>query len=112
MFLLPCDIKSNDDIADFSCSFIAFLDSKQHVDYQVLFMIFYTLASISFVKNVKLNGYVADYGVDKYDIGTGFGHFAIATPDVSPLLLLFSRCRCGAVVHFHFIFLPVGVQIC
>ncbi|KAF5944949.1 hypothetical protein HYC85_019026 [Camellia sinensis] len=24
-----------------------------------------------------------NYGVDKYDIGTGFGHFAIATPDVS-----------------------------
>ncbi|KAL7224498.1 hypothetical protein ACSBR1_025870 [Camellia fascicularis] len=24
-----------------------------------------------------------DYGVDKYDLGTGFGHFAIATPDVS-----------------------------
>ncbi|KAL1829835.1 hypothetical protein DCAR_0209223 [Daucus carota subsp. sativus] len=23
-----------------------------------------------------------NYGVDKYDIGTGFGHFAIATPDV------------------------------
>ena len=26
-----------------------------------------------------------DYGVDKYDIGTGFGHFAIATQDVSML---------------------------
>lgn len=24
-----------------------------------------------------------DYGVTSYDIGTGFGHFAIATPDVS-----------------------------
>ncbi|RWW07864.1 hypothetical protein GW17_00028731, partial [Ensete ventricosum] len=24
-----------------------------------------------------------DYGVDKYDIGTGFGHFAIAAEDVS-----------------------------
>lgn len=24
-----------------------------------------------------------DYGVDKYDIGSGFGHFAIATEDVS-----------------------------
>jgi len=23
-----------------------------------------------------------DYGVTSYDIGTGFGHFAIATPDV------------------------------
>lgn len=25
----------------------------------------------------------ADYGVDKYDIGTGFGHFGIAVEDVS-----------------------------
>ena len=24
-----------------------------------------------------------DYGVDKYDIGTGFGEFGIATQDVS-----------------------------
>ena len=30
----------------------------------------------------------ADYGVDKYDIGSGFGHFAIATPDVSASLLV------------------------
>lgn len=27
--------------------------------------------------------HLTDYGVDKYDIGTGFGHFAIATEDVS-----------------------------
>lgn len=27
-----------------------------------------------------------DYGVSSYDIGTGFGHFAIATPDVSVIL--------------------------
>lgn len=26
---------------------------------------------------------VADYGVDKYDIGAGFGHFGIAVEDVS-----------------------------
>jgi hypothetical protein len=26
----------------------------------------------------------ADYGVDKYDIGAGFGHFGIATDDVGP----------------------------
>lgn len=26
---------------------------------------------------------LADYGVDKYDIGTGFGHFGIAVEDVS-----------------------------
>ena len=28
---------------------------------------------------------VSDYGVDKYDIGTGFGHFGIAVDDVSLL---------------------------
>lgn len=27
-----------------------------------------------------------NYGVDKYDIGSGFGHFAIATPDVYKLV--------------------------
>lgn len=26
---------------------------------------------------------VADYGVNKYDIGTGFGHFGVAVADVS-----------------------------
>lgn len=26
---------------------------------------------------------LSDYGVTSYDIGTGFGHFALATPDVS-----------------------------
>lgn len=26
---------------------------------------------------------VPDYGVDKYDIGTGFGHFGVAVEDVS-----------------------------
>lgn len=26
---------------------------------------------------------LADYGVDKYDIGTAFGHFGIAVEDVS-----------------------------
>lgn len=30
---------------------------------------------------------LSDYGVTSYDIGTGFGHFAIATPDVSQSLL-------------------------
>ena len=25
----------------------------------------------------------SDYGVDKYDIGTGFGHFGLAVEDVS-----------------------------
>lgn len=29
-----------------------------------------------------------DYGVSSYDIGTGFGHFAIATPDVSLICLV------------------------
>jgi hypothetical protein len=59
----------------------------------------------------------ADYGVDKYDIGAGFGHFGIATDDVGlrpvhrhllssishkyddvytnmPLTLMVDRCRC------------------
>lgn len=26
---------------------------------------------------------ITDYGVDKYDIGAGFGHFGIAVDDVS-----------------------------
>lgn len=26
---------------------------------------------------------VPDYGVDKYDIGSGFGHFGVAVEDVS-----------------------------
>lgn len=30
---------------------------------------------------------LADYGMDKYDIGTGFGHFGIAVEDVSCLYL-------------------------
>lgn len=30
---------------------------------------------------------ITDYGVTSYDIGTGFGHFAIATPDVSHFTL-------------------------
>lgn len=29
---------------------------------------------------------MADYGVDKCDIGTGFGHFGIAVEDVSNCL--------------------------
>jgi hypothetical protein len=33
--------------------------------------------SLSFI------GVLTDYGVDKYDIGTGFGHFGIAVEDVS-----------------------------
>ena len=28
---------------------------------------------------------IPDYGIDKYDIGTGFGHFGIAVEDVSLL---------------------------
>jgi hypothetical protein len=27
--------------------------------------------------------FLADYGVESYDIGTGFGHFGIAVEDVS-----------------------------
>lgn len=32
---------------------------------------------------------VPDYGVDKYDIGTGFGHFGIAVEDVSSYYSVF-----------------------
>ena len=28
-------------------------------------------------------GFLADYGVDKYNLGTAFGHFGIAVEDVS-----------------------------
>lgn len=30
---------------------------------------------------------MADYGVDKYDIGTGFGHFGVAVEDVRLLFM-------------------------
>lgn len=33
---------------------------------------------------------ITDYGVDKYDIGTGFGHFAIASQDVSVVCFFLS----------------------
>ena len=33
-----------------------------------------------------------DYGVSSYDIGTGFGHFAIATPDVSFIFIFLEDC--------------------
>ena len=35
-----------------------------------------------------MSGYLmlSDYGVDKYDIGTAFGHFGIAVEDVSSLI--------------------------
>lgn len=51
----------------------------------------------------------SDYGVDKYDIGTGFGHFGIAVEDVSsPLLfpnILFAKsdyATCFIILHFQF----------
>lgn len=38
--------------------------------------------------NVKLHYVIlVDYGVDKYNIGTGFGHFGIAAEDVSSFFL-------------------------
>ena len=33
-----------------------------------------------------------DCGVSSYDIGTGFGHFAIATPDVSSIFIFLEDC--------------------
>jgi hypothetical protein len=35
---------------------------------------------------------LADYGVDKYDIGDGFGHFGIAVEDVSYSFLTVFAC--------------------
>lgn len=49
---------------------------------------------------------LADYGVNKYDIGTGFGHFGIAVEDVSSFFLKwrwFSLVQTTAVLHFCFI---------
>lgn len=34
---------------------------------------------------------LADYGVDKYDIGTGFGHFGIAVEDVRVCFFNYER---------------------
>ena len=55
-----------------------------------------------------------DYGVSSYDIGTGFGHFAIATQDVSLILyswmnvdvisVLVLRLNCASLEH-------LGLQI-
>ena len=45
---------------------------------------------------------LADYGVDKYDIGTGFGHFGIAVEDVSSYFLkwgCFSLMQTTVVLH-------------
>lgn len=36
--------------------------------------------------NVPLYFNSTDYGVDKYDIGNGFGHFGIAVEDVSSFI--------------------------
>ena len=33
-----------------------------------------------------------DYGVSSYHIGTGFGHFAIAKPDVSFIFIFLEDC--------------------
>jgi hypothetical protein len=38
---------------------------------------------------------LADYGVDKYDIGDGFGHFGIAVEDVSYSFLKSVCLPCG-----------------
>ncbi|RWW39095.1 hypothetical protein BHE74_00055601, partial [Ensete ventricosum] len=37
---------------------------------------------------------MADYGVDKYDIGTGFGHFGIAVEDVR-LIFMYNSIAIG-----------------
>lgn len=58
-----------------------------------------------------------DYGVTSYDIGTGFGHFAIASQDVSIILHYLSKsiilhCRV-TFIWFMFYAWPelLGLQI-
>lgn len=52
---------------------------------------------------------LVDYGVDKYDIGNGFGHFGVAVEDVSSLLLnllltVSSQTMIHALLYSSFIF--------
>lgn len=58
---------------------------------------FYRISIIS--KIVLFLSCFADYGVDKYDIGTGFGHFAIATEDVSINYLAVSQYFSFSCMH-------------
>lgn len=77
MFVHPCSFKSHDDVK--RCILwwkIAYWLSSP---LSWCFTFLYLFLCWKF----KLTGSFTDYGVDKYDIGTGFGHFAIATPDVS-----------------------------
>lgn len=46
---------------------------------------------------------LTDYGVDKYDIGTGFGHFGIAVEDVR-FCFLFISILVGFVFPLLFVF--------
>lgn len=50
-----------------------------------LFRLTFSAAHSSRMQYLSLSfiGVLTDYGVDKYDIGTGFGHFGIAVEDVS-----------------------------
>lgn len=58
---------------------------------------FYRISIIS--KIVLFLSCFADYGVDKYDIGTGFGHFAIATENVSVNYLVVSQYFSFSCMH-------------
>lgn len=52
---------------------------------------------------------VSDYGVDKYDIGTGFGHFGIAVDDVSfPNFYTCYHLILTNISPFHTMFIPGG----
>ena len=49
------------------------------------------MTTVWFLKNYSDLDFT-DYGVSSYDIGTGFGHFAIATPDVSFIFIFLEDC--------------------
>lgn len=43
---------------------------------------------------------VPDYGVDKYDIGSGFGHFGIAVEDVSSPILYNHAADSSRIIQY------------
>ncbi|RRT57781.1 hypothetical protein B296_00041860 [Ensete ventricosum] len=54
------------------------MDPKTHI----LLLNLLTLSDMDYFFMLCILQMMADYGVDKYDIGTGFGHFGIAVEDV------------------------------
>lgn len=54
---------------------------------------------------------VSDYGVHSYDIGSGFGHFAIATQDVSVSALFNDILKHNACFIGHPIWISLTLQV-